>query len=1105
MKGIVLFMFALILGLSSLSAELINANPDPNGDPWWAGGLPEITPEIQAELDAIPEIVLSEESITKSLPEAVDNTNQIYFRSIFNQEEGCCGQASGVGYTFTYEINRLRGIASDNDYTQYPTHYTWNYLNKGTGYGSWYHHGWEIIKDSGCPNKAVWGGMAGNSKRWMSGYDKYYSAMSNTTLDYWSIFVGTPEGLETFKHWLNDHNEGSNVGGLGCFAAYIFGANYEYLPPESSESGKMILTEWGNTGYHAMTFVGYDDNVKYDFNGDGQFTNDIDINNDGVIDIRDWEIGALKIANSWGEDYPNDDSGGTVYMPYKLLGETSIYSGITGQKVYVLTAKETHEPKMTLRIKMSHPSRKDIVISTGVSERTTSTNPQAIKNYTAYTKRRGGSLPMQGINEEPIEIELDITSLIEEYPDSKKFFLRVKEYDENNEFSGTIYSYSLVDYRDGESFVLNGLESEVPIINDEITQLSIDYDVLPKAINHDMIIDHDMVVRGNTYIAPNNTVTIIDDCKLIMEENASFTVSNYSHLNVNSESFSTTGLLVVEGEGNMHIASNSTFSIKSSGVLKLMAGAEIKLNKNSEIIVENEASCISLGTPTNNVVISNSNSNKWSGIIANPGSNIKLNYTVIEGAKQAISGTPETFNIKNSTITGCNNGIFLADTDGYNICGNIIKVENEVEADNGIVVVESNGNIRENVITKFNTGVKIVLCSPLLLNNTIAENKSYGISVVGQVALPQLVYPNNMIIAYPPSNNTIKNNGIAQIYLSKQGNIYLSGGYNNVYSEPVNQVPNAHCIRAESVIDSSSVREILISARQTYWGDPEPIQDYFNITGNYILDFDFPASSEYPHSIIDKGERTKLLEDAISKENEDKYSEARLDYETLVEQYPDSKESYIALARLINNYKKENLDLSILSNKYMEILDNVVWKNKKFLEELLVRTEMVKDNYSQALTLANEMRSNAVNNDQLLCADINIAIAEAGIQGKGSQGNQKHVAMMNKLKKYLNYGEVFPTNESESGLVPSKFVLQQNYPNPFNPTTTISFNLPMESDVKLEIYNTNGKMVKSLLNNNMKSGIHSIQFDGSNLSSGVYYYKLTAGKENHVKKMMLIK
>ncbi|PIE78213.1 MAG: hypothetical protein CSA15_09185, partial [Candidatus Delongbacteria bacterium] len=102
------------------------------------------------------------------------------------------------------------------------------------------------------------------------------------------------------------------------------------------------------------------------------------------------------------------------------------------------------------------------------------------------------------------------------------------------------------------------------------------------------------------------------------------------------------------------------------------------------------------------------------------------------------------------------------------------------------------------------------------------------------------------------------------------------------------------------------------------------------------------------------------------------------------------------------------------------------------------------------------------------------------------------------------YRSIEPTTGIDE-IAPNTFSLSQNYPNPFNPTTTISFNLPMESDVKLEVYNTKGEMVKNLLNSSMKSGTHSIEFNGSSLSSGVYYYKLTAGKENHVKKMMLIK
>ncbi|PID30027.1 MAG: hypothetical protein CR982_01755, partial [Candidatus Cloacimonadota bacterium] len=121
--------------------------------------------------------------------------------------------------------------------------------------------------------------------------------------------------------------------------------------------------------------------------------------------------------------------------------------------------------------------------------------------------------------------------------------------------------------------------------------------------------------------------------------------------------------------------------------------------------------------------------------------------------------------------------------------------------------------------------------------------------------------------------------------------------------------------------------------------------------------------------------------------------------------------------------------------------------------------------------------------------------------GPGSSKSNR--SLRNLIVRDYEDSSLMPTSTEE--VLPNGLSLSQNYPNPFNPTTTISFNLPMESDVKLEVYNTKGEMVKSLLNNSMKSGTHSIEFNGSNLSSGVYYYKLTVGKENHVKKMILIK
>ncbi len=89
--------------------------------------------------------------------------------------------------------------------------------------------------------------------------------------------------------------------------------------------------------------------------------------------------------------------------------------------------------------------------------------------------------------------------------------------------------------------------------------------------------------------------------------------------------------------------------------------------------------------------------------------------------------------------------------------------------------------------------------------------------------------------------------------------------------------------------------------------------------------------------------------------------------------------------------------------------------------------------------------------------------------------------------------------------VPKGYSLNQNYPNPFNPTTQISFELPATSQVTLNVYNTVGQKVAVLANGMFSSGQHSIQIDASNLSSGIYMYRLEADNFSAVRKMTLIK
>ena len=79
----------------------------------------------------------------------------------------------------------------------------------------------------------------------------------------------------------------------------------------------------------------------------------------------------------------------------------------------------------------------------------------------------------------------------------------------------------------------------------------------------------------------------------------------------------------------------------------------------------------------------------------------------------------------------------------------------------------------------------------------------------------------------------------------------------------------------------------------------------------------------------------------------------------------------------------------------------------------------------------------------------------------------------------------------------------QNYPNPFNPTTVISYQLSEKSNVYLRVYDMLGREIKTLVDGVQQAGMHTITFDGSRLSSGVYFYRLTAGNIVTQKTMML--
>jgi hypothetical protein len=93
----------------------------------------------------------------------------------------------------------------------------------------------------------------------------------------------------------------------------------------------------------------------------------------------------------------------------------------------------------------------------------------------------------------------------------------------------------------------------------------------------------------------------------------------------------------------------------------------------------------------------------------------------------------------------------------------------------------------------------------------------------------------------------------------------------------------------------------------------------------------------------------------------------------------------------------------------------------------------------------------------------------------------------------------------DPGELPQALALNQNYPNPFNPTTQITYQLPREADVRLEVFDMAGRRVATLVNESISAGTHTVNFDATNLSSGVYIYRLLAGSAVITKKLTLVK
>ncbi len=469
MRGLVLVIVLSLLGMNGMSqqAEVVGLN---NKEAIKMAGLPKLTMPPGYSL--------------KSLPTKKDNSATKYFPEVFSQTGWSCNQASSIGYLFTYEMNAIRDLSSNTDENLYPPSYVWNFLNNGSSEtGVSYFDSWEVIRTNGIPSISEYG-RDFRAQKWVSGYDIYYQGMHNRTQEVFSIFVGDSEGLQTLKHWINDHLDGSPNGGLANFQIASGGMKSVVIPAGQEEEFKHIMVSFGEIVGHAMTFVGWNDSVMHDFNEDGQFTNDIDITDDGIVDMRDWEKGAILTVNSWGDAWGDR---GKVYVPYRLLALGHHHGGIWERSVTVIRPKKDYNPKLTIKASITHTKRNQIKIVAGVARNFAASEPEIILEF-PFFNFQGGELPMQGIDgagNESLEFGLDITPLLN-YIDPNmpaKFFLEVYHHEgEAPNGNGKIDYFSIMDYGAGAVIEEASPETNIGIRLRDVARISVIYDPLAESV-----------------------------------------------------------------------------------------------------------------------------------------------------------------------------------------------------------------------------------------------------------------------------------------------------------------------------------------------------------------------------------------------------------------------------------------------------------------------------------------------------------------------------------------------------------------------------------------------------------------------------------------------
>jgi PKD repeat protein/C1A family cysteine protease len=390
-----------------------------------------------------------------AIPSSVDNSTLKYFPPVRSQGSlPSCGPFSGTYYTMTYMHAMARNLdaKTGGDAFRFSPKWTYNMLNDGALNGSWYYSAWDIGLKHGAatwsefPYDSDYRAWSTNPAVWRNAIDRrldQYGYVANTNTD---------AGIEQVKQLLVN-------GYILNFPTYISSWQWKTIgnDPATGEDDAVVgkrICYWvnGTAGYHAMTVVGYNDNIW------------VDINGNGTVDAG--EKGAFRIANSWGTGW---EEAGFAWMAYDALKNPSAVSGgpVTGRQLgwsparaHWVTARTTYQPALIAEFTLLHARRNELRVTLGVSSVTASTPSQIWTPQMIYAD--GGAYAFNGTATAcDGTFMFDFSDIAPSGGDPMRYYLGV--YDTVTGESVTIKDFRMLDTTNGDIEVIC---SPMPVTGD---------------------------------------------------------------------------------------------------------------------------------------------------------------------------------------------------------------------------------------------------------------------------------------------------------------------------------------------------------------------------------------------------------------------------------------------------------------------------------------------------------------------------------------------------------------------------------------------------------------------------------------------------------------